>query len=408
MKYFHLIVFLFTLTGSSLGQIDSTLLKRTARDSSRQSLNMDAAYQRPFLGIRNLPVSLGGYMEMNWQHLGTDGITEGHQFQFRRVTLFVSSTISRRIKFLSEVEFEDGGKEIAVEFAAIDIEFHPLLNARGGVIVNPIGAFNQNHDGPRWEFTDRPIASTQMLPATWSTPGLGMYGKYYSSGWMGGYELYLSGGFDNSIIQNQENKTFLPAAKENPERFEESASGEPLITAKIAAGLGSVGEIGVSYMGGVYNKYQDDGLVIDEPRRCDVVAIDLRTTIPLLGSSVIGEWAWVSVEVPETYSQQFGSRQQGGFIDIVHPIARGHLLDWPFAVLNLAVRLEYVDWNVGTFRETGEDISDDVWSFMPAVSLRPTPQTVIRLNYRYLRQTDILGNPPARTGGFIFGISSYF
>src|SRR5260221_8989949 len=116
----------------------------------------------------------------------------------------------------------------------MDIIFHPLLNLRGGMIVNPIGAFNQNHDGPKWEFTDRPVAAEKMLPDTWSNAGFGLYGKYYRNKWMFGYEFYLTGGFNNSIISNKENKTFLPAAKDNHERFEESASGEPLITGKIA------------------------------------------------------------------------------------------------------------------------------------------------------------------------------
>ena len=46
--------------------------------------------------------------------------------------------------------------------------------------MNPIGAFNQNHDGPKWEFVDRPISATQMLPATWSNVGFGLYGKKYT------------------------------------------------------------------------------------------------------------------------------------------------------------------------------------------------------------------------------------
>ena len=37
-----------------------------------------------------------------------------------------------------EIEFEDGTKEINIEFASIDFEFHPLLNLRGGVVMNPI------------------------------------------------------------------------------------------------------------------------------------------------------------------------------------------------------------------------------------------------------------------------------
>ena len=80
----------------TIAQIDPTLLKRIAADTSKPSMNMDAAYNRPFVAVGKLPVSLGGYMEANWQHLGTDGISEGHQFQFRRMTLFVSSTIDRK------------------------------------------------------------------------------------------------------------------------------------------------------------------------------------------------------------------------------------------------------------------------------------------------------------------------
>lgn len=116
---------------SAKAQIDQSLLKRTTSDTSKRLMNMDAIYNRPALKFDKLPISVGGYVEANYQHLGTDGISEGHQFQFRRLTLFVSSTISRRIKFLSEVEFEPAEKEIGIEFAAVDVEFHPLLNLRG-------------------------------------------------------------------------------------------------------------------------------------------------------------------------------------------------------------------------------------------------------------------------------------
>ena len=78
------------------------------------------------------------------------------------------------------------------------------------------------------------------------------------------------------------------------------------------------------------------------------------------------------------------------------------------AVLTLACRFEQVAWNVGTFEETGGDIGDEVWAVVPAISFRPVPGTVIRLNYRHQRQQDLLGNPPSITGGFQFGISSYF
>ena len=392
----------------AIAQIDPILLKAQPKDSVSGTLNMDAVYNRPFIDAGKLPVSLGGYVEANWQHTGTDGISDGHQFQFRRLTLFVASTISKRIKFLSEIEFEPAEKEIGSEFAALDIEFHPILNVRGGMIMNPIGAFNQNHDGPKWEFIDRPISATQLLPATWSNAGFGLFGKKYNKNWMIGYELYLSSGFDNSIIDNEQNKTFLPAAKENIERFEELPSGTPLYTSKIAVRHNKIGEIGISYMGGIYNKWKDDGIVIDDKRRLHVLAVDYNTTLPQIKTFITAEWAWIKVEVPKTFIEQFGSNQQGGFIDIVQPIIKKTILGWKGAVINLALRTEYVDWNVGKFKSSNSIIGDDIWSIMPAISFRPTSQTVLRLNYRYLQQKDILANPPAKTGGFSFGISTYF
>jgi hypothetical protein len=389
-------------------QIDTTLLRRVARDTSRVKMNMDAIYNRPFLTAGKLPVAVGGYVEANWQHLGTNGISEGHQFQMRRLTLFVASSIYRRIKFLSEIEFEDGTKEINIEFASVDIEFHPLLNLRGGVVMNPIGAFNQNHDGPKWEFIDRPISATQMLPATWSNVGFGVYGKLYQNNWVYAYEAYLTNGFDDKIILNAENKTFLPASKQNPDRFEESFNGQPLLTAKTALKNKSVGELGLSYMGGVYNKFQDDGLRFDDKRRLHVIAIDFNTTLPLTKTWVNAEWAFVNVDVPDSYSQQYGEHQQGGFIDIVQPLIRKPIFGFERSVVNFAFRTEYVDWNKGSFRETGENIREDFVSVVPGLSWRPTSQTVIRLNYRYNWQTDIFGNPPVKSAGFQMGFSSYF
>lgn len=408
MKKILLSLLTCLVAGIASAQVDSTLFRRTSKDTSRIQLNMDAVYNRPFLTMSKVPVAIGGYVEANWQHLGTDGVTEGHQFQMRRVTLFVASSIYKRIKFLSEIEFEDGTKEINIEFASVDIEFHPLFNLRGGIVMNPIGAFNQNHDGPKWEFVDRPVSATQMLPATWSNVGFGAFGKLYKDNWVYAYEAYLTNGFDDKIIANTENKTFLPASKANPDRFEESFNGVPLLTAKTAIRHKNIGELGISYMGGVYNKFEDDGLTFDKRRRVDVYAIDFNTTLPFTKTWINAEYAWVSVDVPDTYSQQFGERQGGGFIDIVQPVLRQGIFGFERSVINAAFRFEYVDWNSGVFNETNTTIHDDFISIIPAISWRPTSQTVIRLNYRYNWQTDLIGNPPSKTAGFQVGVASYF
>lgn len=389
-------------------QKSDSLITRIPIDTSEARMNMDAVYDRPFLTVGKMPVALGGYLEANSMYSSEDGISEGLSFQARLLTIFMSASITKRIKFLSEIEFEDGTKEIGIEFAAVDVAFHPALNLRGGIIMNPIGGFNQNHDGPKWEFIERPNMANQMLPATWSNAGFGLYGKTYKGNWILGYEAYLTNGFDNSIIDNEEGKTFLPATKENDERFVDNNSGRPLITGKIAIKNRKIGEVGLSYMGGVYNKFEEDGVTLDKKRRVNVYAIDFNATIKKTGTYIVGEYAFVSVDVPETYTQQYGNKQQGFFIDIVQPIVRRKIFDWENASLNLAVRLDYVDWNIGKFNETNTDIGDDLWAITPAISFRPSAQTVFRLNYRYQWQKDILSNPPALKASWMFGFSTYF
>lgn len=408
LKRFATMTALIVLTITVKGQKLDSLIDRTPIDTSSANMNMDAVYNRPFLSTDKMPVALGGYLEANSMYSTEDGVTEGLSFQARRLTIFMSASISKRIKFLSEMEFEDGTKEIGIEFAAMDISLHSLLNLRGGIVMNPIGSFNQNHDGPKWEFVERPDVAVNMLPATWSNAGFGIFGKGYSGNWVVGYEAYLTNGFDNSIIDNKENKTFLPSTKENHERFEENNSGKPLVTGKLAIKNRKIGEVGLSYMGGVYNKFETDGVVLDSQRRLDVFAIDLSSTIKKTNTFIVGEFVFATIDVPETYTQQYGNQQYGAYLDIVQPIVKRKILDWNNATVNIAARFDYVDWNKGTFNETGENIGDEIIAITPAISFRPSSQTVIRANYKYQWQTDILGNPPAKKASWIIGFSTYF
>ena len=408
MKKQLLIALTFFSSSVAFAQRDSSLFKRVLPDTGKTVMNMDAVYNRPLLQAGKLPATLGGYVEANTAYFSKDGITEGLSFQLPRLTLFVSATIKQRIKFLTEIELEEGGREINIEFASVDVEFHPLLNFRGGVLMNPIGSFNQNHDGPKWEFISRPISSTTIIPSTFSNVGFGLFGKYAKRQWVWGYEAYLTNGFDDRIINNSENRIWFPAVKKNPERFEESFNGIPLVTLKAAMRHRKIGELGISWMGGVYNKFREDGIDLDKKRRVDFIALDFNTVLLKAKTYINAEWVWAMVDVPATYTQQFGNKQQGGFIDIVQPIIKKRLLGWDEATINLAVRGEYADYNVGKFKDTGSNISDHVMAVVPAISFRPSSQTVFRFNYRYEWRSDLLGNPASKTAGFQLGLSTYF
>lgn len=416
MRTINLLLIVLLCSQLAEAQVDSSLFKKNTSTTSKPALNMDAIYNRPFMLGTQQHVSLGGYVEGNWQHLATNGVSLGHQFQFRRMSLFMASSLARHIKFLSELEFEndpdelmEGEKmEVDIEYAAIDVELHPLLNFRSGIILNPIGAFNQNHDGPKWEFVDRPIAMTQLLPATWNNAGAGFYGKQYRGNWMLGYELYLSSGFDSSIIHNDRNKTYLPEARHNAARLAYIPSGRPLLSAKIAVRQNKIGEFGISYMGQTYNQFMKAAVQIDAPRRLDVFAFDFNVSLGKLNTNLIGECAYVKVQVPSSIATNYGSKQFGAFLDIVQPVFKGKVMTWNASVLNLACRLEYADWNLGTFAVSNSKIYEELWSVVPAISFRPTPQTVLRLNYRIQQQADFVGDFTIKTKGLSLGMSAYF
>jgi hypothetical protein len=402
-------IFLFSLAFIGIGSesFAQDTVKVKAVDSTKVVMNTDAVYNRPFLVASKFPVALGGYLEANTQYVSADGVAEGFSFQFRRMTIFLSSTISERIRFLAELELEDGTKEINLEFAAIDVEFHPLVNLRSGIILNPIGAFNQNHDGPRWNFVDRPLSATTIIPSTLSNVGFGIYGKAYLRQFTLAYETYLTNGFDNAIIDNEENRTSLASGKLNPFKFEESNSGSPMLTAKVAIKKRSIGELGVSYMGGVYNKWKEDGLVVDKKRKMHVLAVDFTTSL-FKKVDIVGEVSRVFVDVPSTYSQQYGTGQWGGYTDVIYTLLHKEILNWKNAKLQVAARVEYVDYNRDTFAETGGKIGDSIFALVPGVAFRPSGQTVFRVNYRHQRQYDLFNNPASASGSFQVGISTYF
>ena len=151
------------------------------KDTSRLELvNQDAIYNRPFIKMDKLRTAVGGYMEANTNYFAEDGVSEGFSMELRRFNIFLYSTIHERIKFLSELEFEHGTEEIALETALIDVEINTALNFRAGILLPQIGLVNANHDSPKWDFVDRPLSSTTLIPSTLSEVGFGFHGTFCS------------------------------------------------------------------------------------------------------------------------------------------------------------------------------------------------------------------------------------
>jgi hypothetical protein len=362
-------------------------------------------YQRPFIASAGR-TAVGGYVEANALYTREDGIGPGLSMELRRFNIFLFSSLGSRVRFISELEFEHGTEEIALETALIDVRLSPALVLRGGILLPPIGAFNQNHDGPRWEFIDRPLVSTEIIPSTLSEMGFGVNGRLAPAGLTLTYDAYLTNGLGEGVVLNPTGHTHLASGK-RVGQFAGDDNGVPAFSGRIALRSRALGEAGLSYYGTTWNTFRLDGAEVDERRGLSLVALDIATTLPR-GITVRGEAAMARIELPPSLDELMGSSQWGMHVDVVAPVMRFDRGVFPGAVLNLTTRLEHIDLNVGRFDATGGLIGHDRSAITLGASFRPTAGTAFKVNYRREWAHDLLRNAAARSGALQFGIASYF
>lgn len=400
--------------GSLHGFLTPEVPKRMAAldvSDATARVNQDALYARPFVasisGARS-KTAIGGYLEANANYFVEDGVSEGFGFEFRRFNVFIYSAIADKIKFMSELEFEHGVEEIALETAQIDFVVDQRLSFKAGIILPPLGRFNANHDSPRYDFVDRPLVSTEIIPSTLSEVGAGGYGRRQLGAATLTYDVYAVNGLGEGVILDDAARTALPAGKSD-EFFAGDNNGRPSCSSRIALAHEAIGEWGLSYYGGVYNRYRLEGALIEPKRRLHVVALDVDADFGDL--TVQGEAALAQIQVPTDLDNLFGEQQYGFYLDLVYPLWR---FDWSAdaeSTLSAAARLERVDFNTGKFNEgaaAGDRIYDEQTALSLGPSLRPVPDTAILLNYRNIWTRDFLGNPVVRQSGIQLGIASYF
>ena len=362
-------------------------------------------YQRPYI-VSVGKTALGGYLEAHAAMERFDGVSEGLSFEIPRFNLFLYSPLGRRLRVTAEIEIEEGGEELKLETALADFVITPSLVVRGGVILVPIGAFNVNHDGPRYDFVARPLVATTIIPSTLSEVGFGVHGRLApSQSVMVSYDAYLSNGLQEGIVLNGTGRTDLPSGK-NGALFGEDANGSPALSGRVAAMTRGVGEVGLSHYSGVYNTWKIEGAVVDEARHFGITALDLSTALGPV--EFRGEAAVATIDLPDDLTEVHGSRQWGVYLDATVPVWRPQIKALTDPVVSLGLRLDHVDWNVGSFGSTGENLGAEETAITLAISFRPAGGTVVRLNYRLGSTTDLQGNPATRAAGLALGFATYF
>lgn len=394
------------MTMARVGLLAALLAAPTFAEAQRDTaLVQGGIYQRPYI-VSVGRTALGGYLEAHAGMERIDGVSEGLSFEIPRFNLFLYSPLGRRLRVTAEIEIEEGGEELKLETALADFVITPSLVVRGGVILVPIGAFNVNHDGPRYDFVARPLVATTIIPATLAEVGLGLHGRLAPSRQVTvSYDLYLSNGLQEGVVLNGTGRTDLPSGK-TAALFGEDGNGSPAVSGRVAALARSFGELGFSHYRGAYNTWRIEGMVVDEARSFAITALDLSTALGPV--ELRGEAAIATIELPADLTEVHGSRQWGLYLDAMVPVWRPTIRALTDPVVSLGLRLDHVDWNVGRFISTGANRGDQETALTLAASFRPAGGTVVQLNYRLGSTTDLQGNPAARSAGLALGFATYF
>lgn len=142
--------------------------------------------------------SLAGYGEMiydNYSKTTDGGALSGktNTIDYLRQVLYFGYKFSDSILLNSEIEFEHAstgsGGEVSVEFAYLDFLTHSPVNYRSGMVLIPVGIYNEIHEPPTFFSTRRPEVEQRLIPTTWRANGVGIFGDL---GETISYKLYLT------------------------------------------------------------------------------------------------------------------------------------------------------------------------------------------------------------------------
>lgn len=368
----------------------------TRRDSTAQRPFVEGgADDKPYLTNLMGRTAIGGYAEAHarWQESG--GIPEESGFLMKRWNIFTSTQVSEVVRISAELEFEEGGEEIKLEYAAIDLALHPMVTFRAGAILAPVGRFNLAHDSPRNEFTDRPLVSTEVIGTALTEVGLGLLGPVPlgTRGRMT-YEVYLVNGFHAGLIEDSPGGTRIPLGRGN---FEDN-NGSPALTGRVAYSPRLGYEVGISGHHGAYNTFVLEGERVDDRQSLTLLALDFEATVAAVELS--GEGVLASIGIPESLEGIYASRQNGFYLQAVRPFGRGWVGTMPRSFFSAGARLDHVDFDA--------DLTGDALSQLSlGLNFRPTTDTVLKLDYVRSRGWDRFNNR-GDGAGLLFSIATYF
>ncbi len=147
-------------------------------------------------------LSIGGYGEGRYSKLVDDEGGSKDRADLLRMVLYTGYKFTDNILFNAEIEFEhattsstesSGDGSVSIEFAHLDFLIRDWFNVRAGLVLVPMGYINEIHEPTAYFGVNRPEVERQIIPSTWRENGVGVLGTAYEQF---EYEAYVINGFN--------------------------------------------------------------------------------------------------------------------------------------------------------------------------------------------------------------------
>lgn len=200
-----------------------TALPGAAHPYDRDSVEVTKKRRLSIGGYGEAVMTRNFYNDSYLRYIRPEDYTKGGngRFDLPHVVIYLGYDFGKGWSMGTEIEFEHGGTESAIEFENeeggeyeneierggevaleqfwIQKSFMPQLNVRAGMMVVPVGQTNAHHMPTEFFGVYRPEGENTLMPCTWHEIGLSVWGR--AGAWR--YEVMFLPGLDSERFGNQ-------------------------------------------------------------------------------------------------------------------------------------------------------------------------------------------------------------
>jgi len=327
-------------------------------------------------------LSIGGYGELVYVNYADD---RADYAEVLRLVLYVGYRFTDRIVFNSEIEFEHGASEIAIEFAYLDFTILDELKVRAGNVLVPVGFVNENHEPIFFYGVFRPKVDRSLIPTTWNQNGVGIYGDFGPVR----YKAYFLTGLDAFGPEPLQASSWIRNARTG-------ASGPGRTFAGVAQRAADVGPatFGASFYGG--DAGQGATTATGERISPTVLLGEVHALVAWKGLQARGLAAWgslgdaglVSAALGLSGAQVIGSEAWGAYVEVGYDVLT--LLGSSMS-LSPFLRFEALNTQAGVPAGGVQDPALNQRVLTAGLDFKPIPQVVVKADWQQT-SSDAPGN----------------